>query len=194
MSQKLTVRDLITVGIFATLYFLMVGIVTFAMMMLFPTGGHFFLPAAVALVVGPIYFLVKQKVPKFGVITILSGVMGVFFMVGGYFPLAFIPSFIFGFIADYVTFKIAGSSKVKELIAYVIFGFCVFGPILPMVFMQQQYIDQLLAKGKPQSYIDSVFYFASPQMFAVTILATIACGVIGGIVGQKFVEKNFSKR
>lgn len=194
MNQKLTVRDLITVGIFATLYFLMVGLVTFAMMMLFPTGGHFFLPAAVALVVGPIYFLVKQKVPKFGVITILSGVMGVFFMVGGYFPLAFIPSFIFGFIADCLTFKVRGASKIKDLIAYVIFSFCVFGPILPMVFMQQQYIDQLLAKGKSQSYIDNVFYFVSPSMFAVTILATIICGLIGGYVGQKFVRKNFSNR
>lgn len=194
MSRKLTVRDLITVGIFSTMYFLLTGIVTFIMMMLLHSGGHFFLPVVMALVAGPIFFLTVQKVPKFGVITILSGIMGIYFIVGGYFPLAFVPCFVLGFVADYVMFKMKGALPFKNILSYVIFCFAVYGPILPMVFTQQQYIDQLLAKGKSQQYIDEVFSVATPSMFVVIVLLTILCGVIGALVGQKFVEKNFSRR
>lgn len=194
MNKRMTVRDLITVGIFAAMYFLLTGIVTFIMMMLFQSGGHFFLPVAVALVAGPIFFIALQKVPKFGVITILSGVMGIFFMVGGYFPLAFVPSFVLGFLADWVMFKGPGSGTVKELISYIIFCFSIYGPIIPMVFTQQQYMDMLIKNGKSQQYIDEVFSVATPGMFALTIGLTIICGLIGGLIGRKFVKKNFAKR
>lgn len=194
MNKKLTVRDLITVGIFAAMYFILTGLATFVMMMLFQSGGHFFLPVAVALVAGPIFFLALQKVPKFGVITILSGVMGLFFMVGGYFPLAFVPSFVLGFVADWILNKTNMTKKTRELVSYVIFCFSIYGPILPMVFTQQQYMDMLLKNGKDQAYIDKVFSVVSPGMFVLLIVLTILAGVIGAFIGRQFVEKNFAKR
>ncbi|QIL45673.1 MptD family putative ECF transporter S component [Vagococcus coleopterorum] len=194
MSKKLNVKDLITIGSFSALYFIVVGLVTFATMVLFPSGGHFFLPAAVAVVVSPIYFLLHQRVPKLGAITIMSSVMGVFFMVGGYFPLAFVPAFLFGFLADLLVTKTSPVTLVKELIAYVIFSFGVFGPILPLVFMQNQYVAQLLEKGKDQAYVDQVFKYATPTFMVYGIIATLVCALISGYLGQKYVAKHFNAK
>ena len=87
-SNKLTVPDLISVGVFTALYFVLVTVATFACALL-PGVGNILLPAVAALISGSVYMLPAAKLQKFGGITIMGLVMGLFFFVSGHFVLSF---------------------------------------------------------------------------------------------------------
>ena len=81
-SKKLTIPDLISVGVFTAIYFVLVTIATFACAML-PGIGNIILPAAATLISGSVYMLLTLKLQKFGGISIMGLVMGLFFFVYG---------------------------------------------------------------------------------------------------------------
>ena len=86
--NKLSVPDLISVGVFTALYFVLVTVATFTCALL-PGVGNIVLPALAALISGSVYMLLAAKLQKFGGITIMGLVMGLFFFVSGHFVLSF---------------------------------------------------------------------------------------------------------
>ncbi|RSU04876.1 hypothetical protein CBF31_02325 [Vagococcus fessus] len=192
MKLNLSTKDLITTGVFSGLYFVIVTIITFSCMFLLPGLGNFLLPSVCALLVGPIYFVLLDRVPKFGVITILSSVMGVFMLLTGHFPLSFIPNFLFGILADCLT-HIGSRNKVKDLAGYILFSFGLIGPLLPLWFMKDQYINDLVRRGKDTVYIDQTFSYVSNSFLVIIILLILLLSIVGGLYGQKMVKKHFNK-
>ena len=112
-SNKLTVPDLISVGVFTALYFVLVTVATFACALL-PGVGNILLPAVAALISGSVYMLLAAKLQKFGGITIMGLVMGLFFFVSGHFVLSFAANIICGVAADLVA--AAGKYRSKKLL------------------------------------------------------------------------------
>ena len=153
-SNKLTVPDLISVGVFTALYFVLVTVATFACALL-PGVGNILLPAVAALISGSVYMLPAAKLQKFGGITIMGLVMGLFFFVSGHFVLSFAANIICGVAADLVA--AAGKYRSKKLLlaSYVVFSYGLTGPILPLWFMKSAYIANLTARGKDAAYIIS---------------------------------------
>ena len=96
--NKLTVPDLISVGVFTALYFVLVTVVTFTCALL-PGVGNIVLPALAALISGSVYMLLAAKLQKFGGITIMGLVMGLFFFVSGHFVLSFAANIVCGLLA-----------------------------------------------------------------------------------------------
>ena len=88
-NNKLTIPDLISIGVFTAIYFVLVTIATFASTLLLPGVSNIFLPAIAALISGSVYMLLAAKLQKFGGITIMGLVMGLFFFVSGHFVLSF---------------------------------------------------------------------------------------------------------
>lgn len=62
-SNKLTVPDLISVGVFTALYFVLVTVATFACVLL-PGVGNILLPAVAALISGSVYMLLARQAAK----------------------------------------------------------------------------------------------------------------------------------
>ena len=77
-SKKLTIPNLISVGVFTAIYFVLVTIATFSCALL-PGVGNILLPAVAALISGSVYMLLAAKLQKFGGISIMGLVMGLFF-------------------------------------------------------------------------------------------------------------------
>ena len=75
-NNKLTIPDLISIGVFTAIYFVLVTIATFASALLLPGVSNIFLPAIAALISGSVYMLLAAKLQKFGGITIMGLVMG----------------------------------------------------------------------------------------------------------------------
>jgi len=98
-SNKLTVPDLISVGVFTALYFVLVTVATFACALL-PGVGNILLPAVAALISGSVYMLLAAKLQKFGGITIMGLVMGLFFFVSGHLCCRSSPTLICGVARD----------------------------------------------------------------------------------------------
>ena len=146
-----------------------------------------------ALISGSVYMLLAAKLQKFGGITIMGLVMGLFFFVSGHFVLSFAANIICGVAADLVA--AAGKYRSKKLLlaSYVVFSYGLTGPILPLWFMKSAYIANLTARGKDAAYIDTLFAPINSGSFVVSMLAILICALVGGFFGQKMLKKHFEK-
>ena len=191
-TKKLTVPDLITIGVFSALYFVLVTVATFACALL-PGVGNILLPAAAALICGSVYMLLAAKLQKFGGITIMGLVMGLFFFVSGHFVLSFMANIVCGIAADLVA--AAGKFRSKKLLlaSYVVFCYGLTGPILPLWFMKDAYIANLTARGKDATYINTLFAPINSGSFVVSMVAILVCALLGGWFGQRMMKKHFEK-
>jgi len=191
--KNLTIKDLVTIGIFTAIYFITLAACTFTSFMLIPGVSFMFLPAIAAFVCGAIYLLLVVKVQKFGAITILGTVIGVFFAVSGHFITALPTCIIFSVLAD----LIAGTKKYKSvttnIISYIVYAFSLTGPILPMWLLKAQYVQHLLNDNKTQEYVDARFIFINTQSLILVAVGIIICAIIGGLIGKKLLKKHFEK-
>lgn len=190
-KTKLTVSDFITIGVFTAVYFLLVTVATFACALL-PGIGNILLPAVAALLSGSVYMLLSAKLKKFGGITIMGLVMGLFFFVSGHFILSFAANTVCGILADLIA-NGTHFSKKGLLASYVVFSYGLTGPILPLWFMKDAYISNLVARGKDATYINTLFGPINSGSFVVSMLAILICALIGGFFGQKMMKKHFEK-
>ncbi len=191
MKKSLKIQDLITIGVYAAIYFLAVCIGTFVSFLLLPGFSSIFTPAVTALVSGSVYVLLCHKVPKFGAITIVGIVMGLFFLLTGHFAVAFIPSIIFGILADVIASWGAYQSKFFTIASFTLFSYGLTGPILPLWFMKDAYVANLVSRGKDPSYIERLFTPINTGSFFVSMAATLIAGGIGGLIGYRIYKKHF---
>ena len=189
----LSIPDLITIGVFTAIYFALVAVCTFASAIIFAGFGSILLPALCALVAGCVYMLLVARLGKFGGITVMGLVMGLFFLVSGHFVLAFLANIVCAVAADLIAAVGKYRSKIGILISYVVFSYGLTGPILPLWFMKDAYVASLEAKGKDAAYIDGVFAQVNTGSFWLAMAAVLVCALIGGWFGQRMMRKHFAK-
>ncbi|MBQ7774968.1 MAG: MptD family putative ECF transporter S component, partial [Lachnospiraceae bacterium] len=146
-----------------------------------------------ALISGCVYMLLAAKLQKFGGISVMGIVMGLFFMTSGHFIISFAANIVMGIVADFVAK--AGNYKSKKglLASYVLFSYGLFGPIIPMWFMKNAYVANLEARGKDAAYIEELFAHINTGTFVLAVVATLVCALLGGWFGQKMIKKHFVK-
>lgn len=191
-KKGLRTPDLISIGIYSALYILMVGIAAMLCVFLLPGYSYIFIPIIAALLTGTIFMLAATKVPKFGTITIISTMMGVFYLVGGRWPFAIIPAFIFGLIADVVATYLP-KRRSNLLASYIIFSYGCIGPIVPLLFFRNYYVQDLINHGRDQAYINSVFENITSYTGIFVMVAIFIAAIIGGLFGQRMLKKHFKK-
>lgn len=192
--KGLRVQDLISVGVYAAVYFFVVSIATMIARLTIPIFNSLATPSVAALLCGVVYLLVIKKIPKFGAITLVGSIMAVFFLAFGYFPLAFLPSILFPFLADLVQNKMKFNSKIKSYISFTLFNFGLTGPILPLWFMKEAYQTSLLERGKDMTYVNTVFEPVTNISFVISMGMVVVCSIIGLKIGYIIYDKHFSKK
>ena len=192
-TNKLTVPDLISIGVFTALYFVLVTIATFASVAIFPGFNNVVLPAFCALISGCVYTLLVVKLQKFGGISVMGIVMGLFFMISGHFIISFAANIVMGIVADCVAKLGKYKSKKWIILSYVLFSYGLFGPVIPMWFMKDAYVANLVARGKDAVYIAELFANINMVTFVLAVVATLICALVGGWFGMKMIKKHFVK-
>lgn len=191
--KKLNIKDVIMIGVYSALYFVFVGIGTLIGVVILHSGNMLLAPVFTALIAGVVYFLLINKVSKFGAITSVGIVMALFFFLSGHYILSFLPSLIFGLSADYIAKVGKYENKYFNLLSYIIFSYGNLGPIILMWFAKDQYIARLIEKGKDMTYINNVmveFSFTNVSYLAIGIFIS---AFIGGLFGQYLIKKHFKK-
>ncbi|MBO0446888.1 MptD family putative ECF transporter S component [Enterococcus ureilyticus] len=191
--KKLKIQDFISVGIYTAIYFLVVTIAMVILRFTIPAFNSVLIPSATALFAGIVYLLVLHRIPRFGAITIMGSVMGLFFLVSGHFPLSFLPNIVCAVAADWIQYRTKLSEKIRTLLSYTVFSFGLMGPVLPLWFMKNAYVDSLVARGKDTVYIDKVFAPITTTTFYVCVVSVILCSIVGLLIGQRIYEKHFDK-
>ena len=192
-TNKLTVPDLISIGVFTALYFVLVTIATFASVAIFPGFNNVVLPAFCALISGCVYTLLVVKLQKFGGISVMGIVMGLFFMISGHFIISFAANIVMGIVADCAAKVGKYKSKKWIILSYVLFSYGLFGPVIPMWFMKDAYVANLVARGKDAVYIAELFANINMVTFVLAVVATLICALVGGWFGMKMIKKHFVK-
>ena len=191
--KKLKIQDVISVGIYTTIYFLVVSLGMLVLRFTIPAFNNILIPGVTALLAGIVYLLLLQRVPRFGAITIMGSVMGLFFFVSGHFPLSFLPNIVCALLADLIQYRTKISERPRTLLSYLVFSFGLTGPVLPLWFMKNAYVASLVARGKDAAYIESVFAPVTTVSFYLCIFSVIIGSVAGMYIGRKLFNKHFSK-
>ncbi|GAA0054472.1 UNVERIFIED_CONTAM: MptD family putative ECF transporter S component [Streptococcus canis] len=191
--KQLRIKDIMTTGAFAALYFICVGMGTLIGIFFDHSGNMLYAPAFAALLGGTVYFLLIAKLQKFGPVTLLGLIMGGFFFLSGHFFAAMFPSIVFGFLADVIASLGKYKSRVFNNLSYLVFAFVNSGPILLMWLLKDAYVESLLARGKDMAYVNRVMYDFSLGHVTWFVGTVLVGALLGSAFAHYLLRKHFAK-
>jgi len=188
-SNKITGKDLITVGIYTALYIAVIFLVGMlnAIPVLYPVI-LFFCP----LIAGIPMMLYYTKIEKFGLLTISGIIYAAFFYISGYTWICvaiIIPSLL---LAD-IILKIGGYKKFSAIaISYMIMSLSIISGPANLWFAGEGYWDTI-RESMGNQYADQLAKFMPTWMLPVGICLIFLGGFLGSLLGKKMMNKHFKK-
>ncbi|EPY2272879.1 MptD family putative ECF transporter S component [Clostridium sporogenes] len=191
-TNKLQIKDLVTIGIFSAIYFVVNLIVMVC-------GGispiiWIFMPAIIGLFCGVIFMLMTAKVQKFGAILIMSIITALIYFATGQFTVVLLVSFaIVSIIAEFIRRGFGYKSFTGNLIAYAIFSLGMTGSPLPIWLFGNSFFKSIMEQGMSASYVEGLKTLTSKGMLVSMYVATFIAALIGGFIGKSMLKKHFKK-
>lgn len=186
-SSKLQAKDLITVGIFTAIYFIifiacaMLGFIPIFLLLMTFYG---------TIITGIPFMLYLTKVKKFGMITITAVICGILMFVFGMGYFTMITALVFGLAADFIMKAGNYSSKKCTTLAYAVYSMWFIGNYVPLYLTRATYLDSLVS-GYGQEYVDTLAAYTPGWMFLVLLIACFIGGLIGAALGKAVLKKHF---
>lgn len=187
-NNSLKGRDLINVGIYTAIYFVIMMAV--AMLGLIPI----FLPllSVIVPILGGIPFMLfLTKVRKPGMVFIMAMTMGIMMLLTGMGPWPLLTCAVAGILSELVLKSGRYKSVKKSILSYGIFSMWIWGNYLPLFTDYEGYFAQRESYG--QAYIDAVQRLMPLWMAPVLLTSCLVCGIIGGNLGKALLKKHFEK-
>ena len=191
-DKKLKGKDLITIGIFSAIYF----VINFAFMLL--GGLHpllwILMPGFIALFTGIPYLMMCAKVQKVGSVLLMGLITGLIYYVTGQFTIVILVSFVLACgLAEMTRIITHYRSMVGNLVSFVLFSVGMVGSPLPIWLMREDFLRQITEQGMPADYVNTLAALSSNGMLVVLFLAPVVGAVIGGILARAMFRKHFEK-
>ncbi len=189
MENKLNAKDLINVGIFTAIYFVLffaTGMIGYIPIMMV------FLPLLCPFITGIPFMLFLTKVKRFGMITIMGIIVSVLmFILGHPWPIL-VFGILCGLVGDFIL-KAGGYKGWRTSVAsYVIFSEWIAGAMIPLFFMRDTYFAQIRA-GYGDTYTDSLMALTPIWVFGVMIVLVVIGAVAGAFLGRSVLKKHFKR-
>ena len=191
-DKKLKGKDLITIGIFSAIYF----VINFAFMLL--GGLHpllwILMPGFIALFTGIPYLMMCAKVQKVGSVLLMGLITGLIYYVTGQFTVVILVSFVLACGLAEITRVITHyRSMAGNLVSFVLFSVGMVGSPLQIWLMREDFLRQITEQGMPADYVNTLAALSSNGMLIVLFLAPVVGAVIGGILARAMFRKHFEK-
>lgn len=188
-KSKLQAKDLINVGIFTAIYF----VLFFAGMML----GYIpiFIPLlgfVCPILCGIPFMLYLTKVKKFGMVSLSGIILGLLNMLIGSGVLVLIFGVIFGIAADLIMKAGKYSSWKCTLLGNGVFSLWIMGFVSRMFLTRTEFFESLVS-GYGQEYVDTLMSYTPGWMFPVLFIVTFIGGILGALLGKAVLKKHFEK-
>lgn len=187
-SERINGKDLINIGIYAAIYCVLVTAISMIgfIPVLMPL-----LSVLPPLIGGIPMMLFYTKVKKFGMITLMGIIVGIFLMITGMGIWPAIFGVVCGFVADLIAKSGGYTSLKKSVLSYGVMCLTFFGCFLPMFLNIEEYFSTRQSFG--QEYIDALTAIVQPWTAPLYFIACLVFGILGGILGQKLLKKHFEK-
>ena len=190
MENKLQAKDLINIGLFTVLYFVLGCCVAI------PIGFvPIFLPilgALWTLITGIPVMLFAVRVKKFGMVTIMAVLSGLLMGLTGMGFWGILTGAVFGLLGDLIMKSGGYQSTKKTILGYGVFSLWMVGTYIPMYFMVEQSRADF-AKSFGNEYADKVMSVMPMWSIVLVIAAIFLFVLLGGRIGKAILKKHFSR-
>ena len=191
MNKGLSVKDLVTTGIFTALVFVFILIGG----MFFATNPvlTFFMPAGSGLLAGPAFLLMIAKVQKRWSLSIMGVVIGILWFVTGMHWAFVLGYLLMAIVADFVAGAGKYRSKKLNSLAYILFSLGSTGTYILFFVDPNGWAQTMLGNGTEQSYIDTMQATANTGILVAMFAAVLITSAISAFVGCKLLKRQFEK-
>ena len=188
-SSKLTGKDLINIGIYAAIYYVIVFIIAMLGMVpvLYPM-----LVVFCPIIGGIPFMLFLTKVKKPGMIFIMSILMGLMMLISGMGIYPLIVSIFSGLISEIIYRKDNYSNAKMAVLTNATFSLWVWAGFL-LLFLNRTSFLASRAESIGQEYVDALNKLTPDWLCPVLLVICFICGIIGGLLGKKMLSKHFKK-
>lgn len=187
-DHSLKPKDLITVGVFTAMYF--VVFFGFGMLGFFGPAVH-----AVGIVLGSlangiVFALYVTRIRKPGMVFLTAIVSSLLMVLTGHAWTTLVTAAVFSALAELVLASGRYRSARASVIAYGVFSLWVAGPILPLYLQHDAYIANI-GEQMGEDYARAWDTLFSPTFMAGLLVAVFLASCLGGLLGQKMLRKHF---
>ena len=191
-GKMLKGRDLITIGIYSAIYF----VINFIFMLM--SGFHpiiwILMPALIALFTGVPFMLMCAKVQKTGAVILMGLITGLLYFVTGQFTVVILVTFVIGCVLGEIARTAAKYNSFKgNTIAFALFSLGMVGSPLPIWIMRDSFLAQITEQGMPADYVATLENASSPAMLIVMVAAPLVTAAIGAWIAKGMFKKHFTK-
>lgn len=188
-SNKLQAKDLINVGIFTAIYF----VIFFAGMML----GYIpiFIPLlglVCPILCGIPFMLYLTKVKRFGMVSLTEVILGLINLIAGSGIMVLVAGVICGFAGDLILKAGKYQSWRCTLLGYGVFSLWIMGYVSRMFLTRTEFFASLVS-SYGQEYVDALMSYTPDWMFPVLFVVTFIGGILGALLGKSVLKKHFVK-
>ncbi|WP_444642986.1 MptD family putative ECF transporter S component [Caproiciproducens sp. R1] len=192
LNRGLTGKDLITVGIFSALYF----VINFIFMLL--GGLHpliwILMPGFIALFSGIPFMLMCAKVQKSWAVLLMGIITGLIYFVTGQFTVVILVTFVISCaLAELARAVTKYGSFQGNTTAFVLFSLGMTGSPLPLWLMRDSFLSQISSQGIPADYLETLKAVSSPAMLIVLFSAPVVGAIFGAYITRGMFKKHFVK-
>lgn len=190
MNNKIQAKDLINVGLFTVIYFVLGCCVAIPIGMV-----PIFLPILGTLwviITGIPFMLFLTRVKKFGMITLIAVLSGLLmgFTGMGFFGVPL--GLVFGLLGDFVVKSGEYKSIKKGILGYAIFSLWMVGTYIPMYFMADNARADFASQFS-EDYADKVMSVMPMWSFILVVASIFIFAIVGGLIGKALLKKHFKK-
>lgn len=191
-NKKLKGKDLITIGIFSAVYF----VINFIFMVM--GGLHpllwILMPGLIALFTGVPYLLMGAKVQKPGAVLLMGLITGLIYFATGQFTVVILITFVVSCaLAELTRYLTKYHSFFGNCLSFVFFSMGMLGSPLPIWLFRDSFLAQIFEQGMSAEYVASLEAVSSGGMFVVFLIAPVAGAVIGSLIAKRLFKKHFMK-
>lgn len=189
MDNKLKVKDLVTIGVFAVIYF--VGMFVIGMMGTIPILFLIW-PAVNGMTMGIVVMLFMAKVQKPWGLFIFGVIPSIIMFSMGHTFFLLVHGIIIMLVADIVRRKDNFKSFKATAIANGIFSLWTPGSLLQLFFVKEHYIN-MTSKMMGADYALALERLVTIPNMGLVYLGAFIGGIIGAYIGRAMLKKHFEK-
>lgn len=188
-AKKLNGKDLIQIGIYAAIYYVIVCVV--AMLGMIPV--MYPMLAVICPIVGGIPFMLfLTKVKKFGMILIMSILLGTLMFISGMGWYALVMSVFTGLLSEWIYRAGNYESARCAVFTNATFSLWVWANLL-LLFVNRESFLASRAKTVGSDYVEKLNALTPDWLCPVLLVICFLCGVIGGMLGKRTLFRHFKK-
>ena len=188
-NKKLKVKDLVSIGVFAVIYFvLLYGV---GMMGMIPILFLIY-PTVLAIVAGTVVMLFMTKVQKPWALFIFGMIAPLLMFAMGHTYVLLVLSLIIMIIAELIR-KIGNYNSFKyNMLSYAVFSTWICGSLIQMLLVKEKYLEMTVGM-MGQEYADALDKLITYPHMALVALGAFIGGIIGAYIGKALLKKHFEK-